>query len=101
MSPYGPYDRNPLVAELYDFTPLYAARADVAFYVDCARQVNGATLELGCSTQGVDELVPREPTRSQHEAALFPCGAQHLLATGSVGEDLEGAAGTGHSVSGV
>ncbi|HXE76047.1 MAG TPA: class I SAM-dependent methyltransferase [Candidatus Xenobia bacterium] len=56
MSPYGPYDRNPLAAELYDYTPLYSSRADVAFYVDCARQANGKTLELGCGTGRI--LIP-------------------------------------------
>ena len=52
----GLYDRNPLFAELYDHTPIYAARADVAFYVDCARQANGKTLELGCGTGRI--LIP-------------------------------------------
>lgn len=52
----GLYDRSPLFAELYDHTPLYAARGDVAFYVDCARQASGATLELGCGTGRI--LIP-------------------------------------------
>ena len=38
------------MAEYYDATPLYQNRADVAFYVDCARQARGRVLELGCGT---------------------------------------------------
>lgn len=38
------------MAEYYDHTPLYTNRADVAFYVDCARQAKGRVLELGCGT---------------------------------------------------
>jgi len=56
MERFGPYDNNPLVAELYDHTPIYAARADVGFYVDCARRANGKTLELGCGTGRI--LIP-------------------------------------------
>jgi SAM-dependent methyltransferase len=52
----GLYDRSSLFAELYDHTPLYAARGDVAFYVDRARQANGTTLELGCGTGRI--LIP-------------------------------------------
>ncbi len=48
--PFGPYDNSPLIAELYDHTPIYAARADIPFYVDCARQAGGKVLELGCGT---------------------------------------------------
>ncbi len=56
MQRFGPYDDNPLVAELYEHTPIYAARADVGFYIACARQANGATLELGCGTGRI--LIP-------------------------------------------
>ena len=56
MSSYGLYDRNPLVAELYDYTPPYLVRADVEFYVDCARKANGTTLELACGTGRI--LIP-------------------------------------------
>ncbi len=52
----GLYDRNPLFAELYDHTPIYAARADVPFYVGYARQASGKTLELGCGTGRI--LIP-------------------------------------------
>jgi len=52
----GLYDRNPMFAELYDHTPIYAARADVPFYVDCARHASGKTLELGCGTGRI--LIP-------------------------------------------
>ncbi len=52
----GLYDRNPLFAEFYDHTPIYAARADVPFYVDCARHASGKTLELGCGTGRI--LIP-------------------------------------------
>jgi SAM-dependent methyltransferase len=53
---FGLYDRNPLLAELYDHTPIYATRADAAFYVDCARQAEGRVLELGCGTGRI--LIP-------------------------------------------
>lgn len=56
MRRFGPYDDNPLVAELYDYTPMYASRADVAFYVECAKQADGKTLELGCGTGRI--LIP-------------------------------------------
>jgi len=56
MQRIGPYDDNPLVAELYDHTPIYAARQDIPFYVDSARQANGPTLELGCGTGRI--LIP-------------------------------------------
>ena len=52
----GLYDRSSLFAELYDHTPIYAARADVPFYVGCAQQANGKTLELGCGTGRI--LIP-------------------------------------------
>lgn len=56
MQRFGPYDDNPLVAELYDHTPLYAAREDIGLYVDCARQANSPVLELGCGTGRI--LIP-------------------------------------------
>ena len=56
MTRFGPYDNNPLVAELYDHTPLYAAREDIGLYVDCARQANSPVLELGCGTGRI--LIP-------------------------------------------
>lgn len=45
-----PYDRVPGLGTLYDATPAYAARGDVAFYVDAARRQGGRVLELGCGT---------------------------------------------------
>ena len=56
MQRFGPYDDNPLVAELYDHTPIYAARQDIPFYVDCACQANSPVLELGCGTGRI--LIP-------------------------------------------
>jgi SAM-dependent methyltransferase len=50
MRRFGPYDDHPLIAELYDHTPIYAGRADGAFYVECAKMGSGKTLELGCGT---------------------------------------------------
>lgn len=43
-------------AESYDYVPLYASRADQAFYADCARAARGSILELGCGTGRI--LVP-------------------------------------------
>lgn len=45
MSDYGP-----IIASLYDFVPVYASRADVAFYVDEALAAGGNVLEVGCGT---------------------------------------------------
>jgi SAM-dependent methyltransferase len=42
-------------AEFYDHTPLYCARADIAFYVEEARAA-GSVLELGCGSGRV--LIP-------------------------------------------
>ncbi len=96
MERFGPYDDNPLVAELYDHTPIYAARADIPFYVDCARLADGKVLELGCGTGrvliptaaagyevvGLDasvnmlarcrEKLERQPTAAQKRARLVP-----------------------------
>lgn len=44
------------IAEYYDATPLYANRADIGFYLDCAREAGGKVLELGCGTGRV--LIP-------------------------------------------
>jgi SAM-dependent methyltransferase len=56
MERFGPYDNNPIFAELYDHTPIYTGRADVAFYVECATQAQGKTLELGCGSGRI--LIP-------------------------------------------
>ena len=44
------YDAIPDFGLLYDSVPLYAARQDVAFYVDEAKATRGAVLEVGCGT---------------------------------------------------
>ncbi len=47
---------DPVIASLYDFVPVYASRADVAFYVDEARAAAGNVLEVGCGTGRI--LIP-------------------------------------------
>lgn len=49
-----PYER--VLAEYYDYVPLYANRADGEFYVAMARSANGKVLELGCGTGRI--LIP-------------------------------------------
>ncbi len=44
------YDTIPDFGLLYDSVPLYAARADVGFYVDEAKAADGRVLEVGCGT---------------------------------------------------
>jgi SAM-dependent methyltransferase len=44
------YDAIPDFGALYDAVPLYAARADVPFYVGEAARAGGEVLELGCGT---------------------------------------------------
>src|SRR6266508_5773586 len=44
------YDAIPDFGLLYDSVPLYAARQDIAFYVQEAAAVRGPVLELGCGT---------------------------------------------------
>ena len=44
------------MAEYYDHVPLYAGRADVKFYVECAQEGFGRVLELGCGTGRI--LIP-------------------------------------------
>ncbi len=49
----GPSVRSPyesFVAEYYDYLPPVAGRRDVDFYLNCARELNGSVLELGCGT---------------------------------------------------
>jgi SAM-dependent methyltransferase len=53
MSGTTEYDR---LSEFYDYVPLYAGRADIAFYVDQARSAAGPVLEVGCGTGRI--LVP-------------------------------------------
>jgi len=44
------YDAIPDFGLLYDSVPLYAARQDVAFYVEEAKAARGTLLEVGCGT---------------------------------------------------
>lgn len=46
----GSYDTIPDFGRLYDSVPAYAARTDVAFYLDLAHRTGGPVLELGCGT---------------------------------------------------
>jgi ubiquinone/menaquinone biosynthesis C-methylase UbiE len=56
MEHAGGYDTYPFVAELYDHVVPYRNRQDVAFFVEMARQSDGAVLEIGCGTGRV--LIP-------------------------------------------
>lgn len=44
------YDSIPDFGFLYDSVPLYAARGDIAFYVEEGQNADGPILELGCGT---------------------------------------------------
>jgi SAM-dependent methyltransferase len=44
------------LAELYDVSPVVAARTDVPFFVELAQQARGPVLELGCGTGRI--LIP-------------------------------------------
>jgi SAM-dependent methyltransferase len=50
------YDRAPFIPEFYDYVVPYAARPDIGFYVEAARQYGGPVLELGCGTGRI--LIP-------------------------------------------
>jgi SAM-dependent methyltransferase len=52
----GGYGRVSGIGDLYDHTPVYGVRQDVAFYVDAARAAAGPVLEVGCGTGRV--LIP-------------------------------------------
>ncbi len=52
-SGYSDYD---FVADLYDHVTPYGERADVAFWVEAAREAGGEVLEVGCGTGRV--LIP-------------------------------------------
>ncbi len=43
-------DEYGAAADFYDYVPAYAARADMTFFVDAARESGGPVLELGCGT---------------------------------------------------
>ena len=40
----------PVLAELYDFVPMYSGRRDLQFYIDLCHSHGGKVLELGCGT---------------------------------------------------
>lgn len=63
MSRSGGYDSNPLLAELYDFTPPYLGRPDLAFYLQCSSSAGGKILELGCGTGRI--LIPTAAAGSE------------------------------------
>ncbi len=52
----GGYADYTFVAEFYDDTPPYAARKDIDFYIQSARESGGPVLEVGCGTGRV--LIP-------------------------------------------
>ncbi|MBM3778763.1 MAG: class I SAM-dependent methyltransferase [Acidimicrobiia bacterium] len=56
MSESGCSDEYAGIAELYDYVGPYAARPDITFYVDAAREAGGPVLEVGCGSGRV--LVP-------------------------------------------
>ena len=56
MDRTGGYDEYAFVAEFYDSVVPYSGRADVAFFVEMARESPGAVLEVGCGTGRV--LIP-------------------------------------------
>ena len=56
MSTASGYDSYEFVADLYDHVVPYRERADVAFYVEAARQSAGPVLEIGCGTGRI--LIP-------------------------------------------
>lgn len=56
MDPTGGYVDYGFVAEMYDYVAPYAARRDVNFYAEIARETGGPVLEIGCGTGRV--LIP-------------------------------------------
>ncbi len=56
LTEHGGYEREPFIAELYDYTRHYAERRDVPFYLRMAADIRGGILELGCGTGRV--LIP-------------------------------------------
>ncbi len=52
----GGYSDAPIVAEMYDHSPIYARRSDTGFYVEEATARGERVLELGCGTGRV--LIP-------------------------------------------
>jgi SAM-dependent methyltransferase len=56
MRDFGGHDVQVLLAELYDYTPPYLGRGDLAFYLHYSCASGGKILELGCGTGRI--LVP-------------------------------------------
>ena len=56
MTQPGGYHEYKSIAELYDYVVPYRERADVAFFVQAARESSGPVLEVGCGTGRV--LIP-------------------------------------------
>lgn len=68
------YDAFPDLAAIYDSVPIYAARRDVQFYIDEARDAGGSVLEIGCGTGRV--LLPI--ARSGHSISGVDASPQML-----------------------
>lgn len=75
MSRSGGYNSDPLLAELYDFTPAYLGRSDLDFYLECSASAGGTVLELGCGTGRI--LIP---TAAAGCEILGLDGSVHMLA---------------------
>jgi SAM-dependent methyltransferase len=56
MSQPESHDEYKAIAEMYDYIVPYRERADVGFFVEAARESDGAVLEVGCGTGRV--LIP-------------------------------------------
>src|SRR6266511_105594 len=81
--PASSYDAIPDFGLLYDSVPLYAARQDIAFYVQEAAAVRGPVLELGCGTGRI--LLPAARAGctvvglDDHDLRDFALGAKYPL----------------------
>ncbi|UCD57578.1 MAG: class I SAM-dependent methyltransferase [Candidatus Hydrogenedentota bacterium] len=56
MAPAPAHDEYSVVTEFYDYVVPYRNRNDIGFFVEMARQSEGAVLEIGCGTGRV--LIP-------------------------------------------
>jgi SAM-dependent methyltransferase len=95
------YDAIPDFGALYDAVPLYAARADVPFYVAEGVQAGGEVLELGCGTGRILLPIARAGTPitglDASRAMLERCRANVSLEPAAVRKRVtlhEGDAGT-------